>query len=422
MPDEGTIRARAASGRADPPGGARSRSPRSSRLALYGDGGFFTRARGAGRAGADFVTSPEVGPLFGALRRPRPRRLVARPRATRSVRRGRGRRGTGRLAADVLRGRARVRAALRYVLVERSPGAAGRAARAARPSSRSTRRSARRIRDSDDDAAGLAGHRDRARSSPRSTSSPRCTSTAWCSPTSCSTTCRSASSSAPPTGGSRSGSAADGDGFVEALVPAAEELAAEADLVVAARSRCPPARACPVPHHRVVDVARRRARRCCAAACSPRRLRRDRGRARSRGRAPAGCAPTAATSAGRPARRPRASRTSPPTCPSSTSCTRPPAPGSRLRVDVTQAEWLRAARHRRARRRRARRVGAPARTSATSRPCGPQPRHRGRRAHRSRRARRPPRARLRRRSPRPAGRRRDAVGGSARTLGPVRVA
>src|SRR4249919_1949095 len=36
-------------------------------LALYGDDGFFTRARGAGRAGRDFVTSPEVGPLFGAL-------------------------------------------------------------------------------------------------------------------------------------------------------------------------------------------------------------------------------------------------------------------------------------------------------------------------------------------------------------------
>src|SRR4051794_5085950 len=36
-------------------------------LALYGEGGFFTRARGAGRARRDFVTSPEVGPLFGAL-------------------------------------------------------------------------------------------------------------------------------------------------------------------------------------------------------------------------------------------------------------------------------------------------------------------------------------------------------------------
>ena len=35
--------------------------------ALYGDGGFFSSGHGAGRAGADFVTSPEVGQLFGAL-------------------------------------------------------------------------------------------------------------------------------------------------------------------------------------------------------------------------------------------------------------------------------------------------------------------------------------------------------------------
>src|SRR3954453_18739205 len=36
-------------------------------LALYGSGGFFDQARGAGRAGRDFVTSPEVGQLYGAL-------------------------------------------------------------------------------------------------------------------------------------------------------------------------------------------------------------------------------------------------------------------------------------------------------------------------------------------------------------------
>jgi len=35
--------------------------------ALYGDGGFFASGHGAGRAGADFVTSPEVGQLFGVL-------------------------------------------------------------------------------------------------------------------------------------------------------------------------------------------------------------------------------------------------------------------------------------------------------------------------------------------------------------------
>lgn len=35
-------------------------------LALYGDHGFFTTGGGAGRRG-DFITSPEVGPLFGAV-------------------------------------------------------------------------------------------------------------------------------------------------------------------------------------------------------------------------------------------------------------------------------------------------------------------------------------------------------------------
>jgi NADH dehydrogenase [ubiquinone] 1 alpha subcomplex assembly factor 7 len=91
-------------------------------LALYGEGGFFTRARGAGRAGRDFVTSPEVGALFGAL--------VARaldgwwraagePDPYLVVEAGAGR---GRLAADVLAGAPDCASALRYVLVERSPG------------------------------------------------------------------------------------------------------------------------------------------------------------------------------------------------------------------------------------------------------------------------------------------------------------
>jgi NADH dehydrogenase [ubiquinone] 1 alpha subcomplex assembly factor 7 len=89
-------------------------------LALYGDDGFFTRARGAGRAGRDFVTSPEVGPLFGAL--------VARaldgwwrdlhePDPYLVIEAGAGR---GRLARDVLGAAPACAAALRYVLVERS--------------------------------------------------------------------------------------------------------------------------------------------------------------------------------------------------------------------------------------------------------------------------------------------------------------
>ncbi|MEX1009116.1 MAG: SAM-dependent methyltransferase [Acidimicrobiia bacterium] len=88
--------------------------------ALYGDGGFFTRAKGAGRRGLDFVTSPEVGTLFGAL--------VARaldefwdelhaPDPYLVVEAGAGR---GRLAADVLASQPRCGPALRYVLVERS--------------------------------------------------------------------------------------------------------------------------------------------------------------------------------------------------------------------------------------------------------------------------------------------------------------
>jgi len=72
--------------------------------ALYHEpDGFFARGGGAGRAGADFVTSPEVGSLFGAL--------VARaldrswldlgaPDPFVVVEAGAGR---GRLAADVLR-------------------------------------------------------------------------------------------------------------------------------------------------------------------------------------------------------------------------------------------------------------------------------------------------------------------------------
>jgi SAM-dependent MidA family methyltransferase len=91
-------------------------------LALYGERGFFTRARGAGRAGRDFVTSPEVGTLFGAL--------VARaldgwwrdaggPDPYLVIEAGAGR---GRLAADVLAAGPECASALRYVLVERSPG------------------------------------------------------------------------------------------------------------------------------------------------------------------------------------------------------------------------------------------------------------------------------------------------------------
>src|SRR4051812_20897740 len=88
--------------------------------ALYGDGGFFAEGRGAGRAGRDFVTSPEVGPLFGAcVARALDRlwRVLDQPDPFFVVEAGAG---NGRLAREVLRAAPACLAALRYVLVERS--------------------------------------------------------------------------------------------------------------------------------------------------------------------------------------------------------------------------------------------------------------------------------------------------------------
>ncbi|MFM8303485.1 MAG: SAM-dependent methyltransferase [Actinomycetota bacterium] len=89
-------------------------------MALYDpEAGFFTWG-GAGRAGRDFVTSPEVGPLFGTLMA---RALddawhrLGVPDPFVVVEAGAGR---GRLAADVLRAGPECATALRYVLVERS--------------------------------------------------------------------------------------------------------------------------------------------------------------------------------------------------------------------------------------------------------------------------------------------------------------
>jgi SAM-dependent MidA family methyltransferase len=89
--------------------------------ALYDpDDGFFAAGGGAGRAGSDFLTSPEVGRLFGTmvarwadawwerLGRPDPYMLVDA---------GAGR---GQLARAVLAALPRCGPALRYVLVERS--------------------------------------------------------------------------------------------------------------------------------------------------------------------------------------------------------------------------------------------------------------------------------------------------------------
>jgi len=93
--------------------------------ALYGPEGFFTAGHGAGRGGRDFVTSPEVGALFGALVG---RALdgwwheLGEPDPFVVVDAGAGR---GRLAADVLRTGPECAPALRYVMVERSEALRG---------------------------------------------------------------------------------------------------------------------------------------------------------------------------------------------------------------------------------------------------------------------------------------------------------
>ena len=88
-------------------------------LALYGVGGFYASGGRAGRRG-DFLTSPEVGPLFGSVMA---RALDAewdrlgRPEPFTVVEAGAGR---GALARSVVAARPDCLASLRYVCVERS--------------------------------------------------------------------------------------------------------------------------------------------------------------------------------------------------------------------------------------------------------------------------------------------------------------
>ena len=145
-------------------------------LALYDpDGGFYEPGGGAGRRGADFLTSPEVGPLFGAV--------VARaldgwwdelgePDPFVVVEAGAG---PGTLAACA------------SLAARRRPCCAGPARTCWCERSAATSPSGRGRRGSDVDRRPTladAGRR----------------STAWSSPTSCSTTCRSASCERTPSG------------------------------------------------------------------------------------------------------------------------------------------------------------------------------------------------------------------------------
>ena len=90
-------------------------------LALYHEEyGFYASGSGAGRGGGDFLTSPEVGPLFGAVLA---RALdqwwdeVGRPDPYVAVEAGAG---SGALASSILAAQPACAPALRYVLVERS--------------------------------------------------------------------------------------------------------------------------------------------------------------------------------------------------------------------------------------------------------------------------------------------------------------
>jgi len=92
-------------------------------LALYGVEGFYTKVEGgsAGRRG-DFITSPEVGPLFGAVIArylDAEWKRIGRPDVFTVVDAGAG---PGTLARSVLAARLACGDALRYVAVEVSPG------------------------------------------------------------------------------------------------------------------------------------------------------------------------------------------------------------------------------------------------------------------------------------------------------------
>ena len=165
---------------------------------LYGARRVLHPRRRRGRAGGDFVTSPEVGPLFGALVARALDRWWRELGEPGPVRRGRGRRRARPAGRRGAARRARVRAARCGTCWSSGRRRCGPSSGSASPSSRASTRSGRSRPVADGDPA--AGRRQRARSSPRSTSSRARRSTAWSSRTSCSTTSRSTWSSGPTTG------------------------------------------------------------------------------------------------------------------------------------------------------------------------------------------------------------------------------
>ena len=89
-------------------------------LALYGSEGFYSTGGGAGRAGRDFLTSPEVGPLFGRLIASKIDSIwddLGRPQNFTLVDAGAG---VGTLARSVFAAKPRCANSLLYVLLERS--------------------------------------------------------------------------------------------------------------------------------------------------------------------------------------------------------------------------------------------------------------------------------------------------------------
>lgn len=88
--------------------------------ALYGAEGFYSTGGGAGRSGRDFLTSPEVGPLFGRLIASKIDSIwddLARPQNFTVVDAGAG---VGTLARSVFAAKPRCANSLLYVLLERS--------------------------------------------------------------------------------------------------------------------------------------------------------------------------------------------------------------------------------------------------------------------------------------------------------------